>query len=131
MQRTLLIESSRRVGVRLEVRDGEGMRRGHDGDEEQDVQSQPHLSLRVWCKLDSATFFCCFVSYPGLPPAMARLLLALALPVAALGIYPDDHWKYSTKLTVGNFDSTVRLLCWHLRQMKNTVCLADQECRGR
>ena len=45
MQRTLLIESSRRVGVRLEVRDGEGMRRGHDGDEEQHVE--PHLSFQL------------------------------------------------------------------------------------
>ena len=62
---------------------------------------------------------------------MARLLLALALPVAVLGIYPDDHWKYSTKLTVGNFDGSVRLLRWHLRRMMNPVCLADQECRGR
>ena len=60
--RTLLIESSRRVGVRLEVRDGEGMRRGHDGDEEQHVES-PHLSLQLGSLLVSGLFpivCCCF-----------------------------------------------------------------------
>jgi hypothetical protein len=31
--------------------------------------------------------------------------LALAL---ALGIYPDDHWDYSTKMTTATFDDEVK-----------------------
>jgi hypothetical protein len=40
--------------------------------------------------------------------AAARLLLPvvlLALGAHASGIYPPDHWTYSTKLTEENFDS--------------------------
>ena len=36
---------------------------------------------------------------------MAALALATTL---ALAIYPNDHWKYSTKLTEANFESQVK-----------------------
>lgn len=35
-------------------------------------------------------------------------LLALSLHQVQGGIYPDDHWSNSAKLTVDNFESTVQ-----------------------
>jgi len=37
------------------------------------------------------------------------LVCVLALVAGAhAGIYPDDHWDYSTKLTVDSFDAHVK-----------------------
>jgi len=41
------------------------------------------------------------------------LLLSVALfaapeAVLAVGIYPDDHWTYSTKLTTSNYADTIQ-----------------------
>jgi len=36
------------------------------------------------------------------------LLLPLLSLVNGEGIYPTDHWKYSTKLTTSTFDETVK-----------------------
>ena len=36
------------------------------------------------------------------------LLAALMAVGASAGIYPDDHWDYSTKLTVDSFDAHVK-----------------------
>ena len=33
--------------------------------------------------------------------------MALVAALAALAIYPDDHWKSATKLTTANFESFV------------------------
>ena len=46
-----------------------------------------------------------------LPEIMAKLLslvATLAVVGAHAGIYPDDHWSYSTKLTVDAFDDHVK-----------------------
>jgi len=49
---------------------------------------------------------------PPTEETMARSLLATvaaaAVATASAGIYPDDHWQYSTQLTADNFDSTVQ-----------------------
>jgi len=34
-------------------------------------------------------------------------MAAALLCAAALAIYPDDHWSYSTKLTKDNIDSVI------------------------
>ena len=42
---------------------------------------------------------------------MAKLLALTALLAvvgAQAGIYPDDHWSYSTKLSVDDFDAHVK-----------------------
>jgi hypothetical protein len=40
---------------------------------------------------------------------MFRVLIALVIATTVLaGIYPEGHWKHSTKLTVDNFDATVK-----------------------
>jgi len=39
----------------------------------------------------------------------ARIFSALAFTLAGVAaIYPDGHWDYSKKLTVDNFDATVK-----------------------
>jgi hypothetical protein len=35
-------------------------------------------------------------------------LYACLAAVAAAGIYPDDHWTYSTELTTSNADSFIK-----------------------
>jgi hypothetical protein len=35
-------------------------------------------------------------------------VLAALVVAASAGIYPDDHWTYSTKLTEANFESTIK-----------------------
>ena len=47
--------------------------------------------------------------------AAGLLLLSVALfaapgpvAVAAAGIYPDDHWTYSTKLTTSNYVESIQ-----------------------
>lgn len=37
-----------------------------------------------------------------------KLLFTFMITVVVNGIYPSDHWKYSKKLTEGNFDSTIQ-----------------------
>lgn len=39
-----------------------------------------------------------------------QLALAVMLAAAspALGIYPDDHWDYSTKLTMDNYKDVIQ-----------------------
>ena len=32
----------------------------------------------------------------------------MAVALVAAGIYPDDHWSYSTKLSVANFDENIK-----------------------
>ena len=41
---------------------------------------------------------------------MLRLFVALIVAVYSVsaGIYPDDHWSFSKKLTLENFDETVK-----------------------
>jgi len=39
---------------------------------------------------------------------LLRLFVAVATVVSALGIYPEDHWKYSTKLTTSNYAETIQ-----------------------
>lgn len=42
-------------------------------------------------------------------PATTQVVAALALLVAsASAIYPDDHWDYSTKLTVENYKDVIQ-----------------------
>jgi len=40
--------------------------------------------------------------------AAALLLLLASFLVFVDAIYPDDHWKYSTELTVSSFDKAVK-----------------------
>lgn len=35
-------------------------------------------------------------------------LLFRAVMIAGAGIYPDDHWTYSTKLTTGNYAEKIQ-----------------------
>ena len=37
-----------------------------------------------------------------------RLFATLAIAFLAAAIYPEDHWSFSSKLTVANFDETVK-----------------------
>jgi len=37
-----------------------------------------------------------------------RWLLSMVALAAVGAIYPDNHWDYSTKLTLANFDETVK-----------------------
>jgi len=39
---------------------------------------------------------------------MRLISAALLLATVSAGIYPDDHWQYSTKMTVDNFDGFVK-----------------------
>ena len=39
---------------------------------------------------------------------MRALLLAVMAAVASAGIYPDDHWQFSTKLTTSNADEFIK-----------------------
>ena len=40
---------------------------------------------------------------------MAFRAICMALVVAAVAaIYPDGHWRFSTKLTTSNFDETIK-----------------------
>jgi len=39
---------------------------------------------------------------------LLRLSVALLLVVSAAGIYSEDHWKYSTKLTSDNYVDTIQ-----------------------
>jgi len=39
---------------------------------------------------------------------MRLLCLAALAAVAAAGLYPDDHWDYSTELTTENADSFIK-----------------------
>jgi len=40
---------------------------------------------------------------------MGRIMLFVAIKfVFAAGIYPDDHWKYSTKLTTENYAQKIQ-----------------------
>jgi len=36
------------------------------------------------------------------------LLSLLAAPAAVAGIYPGDHWSFSTKLTTDNYADTIQ-----------------------
>ena len=44
-------------------------------------------------------------------PSLIALLSAVLLPLSVLGdgVYPDDHWTYSTKLTEENFDDFIKV----------------------
>jgi len=44
----------------------------------------------------------------GTRAAMRTLLLAAVVATAAAGIYPDDHWTYSTELTTDNADGFIK-----------------------
>jgi len=39
---------------------------------------------------------------------LLQLLVALVPLVSAGGIYPEDHWKLSTKLTTDNYVETIQ-----------------------
>jgi len=39
---------------------------------------------------------------------LLRLSVAFTLVFAAAGIYPDDHWSFSTKLTTSNYAETIQ-----------------------
>jgi len=44
----------------------------------------------------------------GRPRAMRLVVLAALVATAAAGIYPDDHWSYSTDLTTENADNFIK-----------------------
>jgi hypothetical protein len=35
-------------------------------------------------------------------------LLLMAVVAMSAGIYPDDHWSYSTKITTSNVDEVIK-----------------------
>jgi len=39
---------------------------------------------------------------------LRSLALAALVATAAAGIYPDDHWDFSTELTTNNADSFIK-----------------------
>ena len=39
---------------------------------------------------------------------LAAALLLAAAPAHSAGIYPDDHWQHSTRLTTAGFNDWIR-----------------------